>query len=347
MMNDLRGSISKGWPPKSRVGKEEMNMTIRADDLYRPYAKDQDPKKLFEKAASWITAIQATDLDSERQELVTKEINEAMIRAIFGSNMIERAGLGWDITVKLCRRVFAGDDIGEIPERDPEYNDQLLDYYRKQQADLKNASAQFILRSRNEVVQHAKAFQRIIHAFVVEKQDLSEDLIKETHKILTSGVPIIQKDFPDIPPEQYGGIYRTIPVAAGNTMFTVPHFVPAKMKEMCEDLRQELAAAEAKATIDPFSVAAKYSLKFVEIHPFRDGNGRMCRLILNAILCRYAGIIVPIGEQVEERNEYMEIKKRASQEMEGHGEYATFVLRRAVTRLRAIKKKLAGKVYHS
>ena len=45
-------------------------MTIRANDLYE-YAKDQDPKKLFRH--SWITAIEATDLNSQRQELVTKE----------------------------------------------------------------------------------------------------------------------------------------------------------------------------------------------------------------------------------------------------------------------------------
>ncbi len=60
---------------------------------------------------------------------------------------------------------------------------------------------------------------------------------------------------------------RTIHVAAGNTNFTTPHFVPAKMKEMCEELRQELASAQDTGTIDPFSVATKYSLKFVEIHP--------------------------------------------------------------------------------
>lgn len=39
----------------------------------------------------------------------------------------------------------------------------------------------------------------------------------------------------------------------------------------------------------------------------------------------------------------MGIKKRASQEMEGHGEYATFVLQKGVTQLRRIKQKLAGK----
>ncbi len=93
MLHDLRKSISRAWPPKAKVGNEEMFMTIREDDIYRQYAKDQDPKKLFEKAASWISAIQVSDLDSQKEDIVTNEISEAMIRAIFGSNMIERAGL--------------------------------------------------------------------------------------------------------------------------------------------------------------------------------------------------------------------------------------------------------------
>lgn len=115
------------------------------------------------------------------------------------------------------------------------------------------------------------------------------------------------------------------------------------MKEMCDKLKEELAAADEDKAIDPFSVAAKYSLQFVEVHPFQDGNGRLCRMILNAVLCRYAGVVVPIGEREEEREEYRGIKRRSSETMEGHGEYAVFVLRRAFTRLRDMKKKLAGK----
>lgn len=65
-------------------------------------------------------------------------------------------------------------------------------------------------------------------------------------------------------------------------------------------------------------------------------------MILNAILCRFAGIIVPTGEQGGEIIKYMNVKKRASAEMHGHDEYATFVLERATVRLRKIKKKLAG-----
>ena len=80
----------------------------------------------------------------------------------------------------------------------------------------------------------------------------------------------------------------------------------------------------------------------MQIHPIQDGNGRTCRIILNAILCKYAGIIIPIGESEEDRSEYLNIKIRASNEMEG-GELATFILGKATTRIRAVKKKLAGK----
>ncbi|KAI1376312.1 fido domain-containing protein [Hypoxylon crocopeplum] len=339
MKHSLRDTISKKWPPASR---NAVSMTIRADDIYRQYARGQDPKQLFDKAANWITKIQTTSLDEDQTDLLNEELHEAMVRAIFGSNMIEHAGLGSDITTLLCKKIFAGDDVGEISERGMSCQNALLELYDKQ-ADLKGRHSQYVLRGRNEIIQHAKAFQFIIHAFVTEKQDLTEDLIKETHRILTKGIPICIPDGPDVSPEEYGGTYRTIVVGAGSTNFTVPKFVPAKMEEMCNDLKKELAAAEESNTVDPFSIAAKYSLEFVEIHPFQDGNGRMCRMILNAILCRYAGIIVPIGEHEQERGEYMDIKKRASQEMEGHGEYALFVLRRSITRLREMKKKLAGK----
>ncbi|KAK3364732.1 fido domain-containing protein [Lasiosphaeria ovina] len=345
MSQTLRSAISKGWPAASRdaATSEELFMTIRADNVYREYQKDQDPKKLYEKAANWFGNIQSTIMDEQQQDVIMKEIQESMIRAIFGSNMIERAGLGLDITINLCRQVFAGEEeLRVIEERDPEYQNELLKLYHRQ-PDLRTKPAKYVLRGRHEIIQHAKAYQHLINAFVTLKQDLTEELIKETHKMLTKGVPIIQDDIDDVSPEEYGGVYRTVVVGAGTTNFLVPKYIPEHMKKMCDRLAQELLVAESAKIIDPFSIATKYSMEFVEIHPFQDGNGRMCRMMLNAILCRYVGIIVPIGESGEERSEYMGIKKRASETMEDHGEYATFVLQRGVTRLREMKKKLAGK----
>ncbi|KAM6518806.1 hypothetical protein FSOLCH5_007569 [Fusarium solani] len=342
MLSDLRDSIRQNWPAMQATKPEELSLTIRADSSYRTYASDQDPKAVFEKATRYLGSLRGSQRTQQQQETLLNEIHEAIIHAIFGSNRIEGAGLGLDVTLHLCRKVLRGEPVPEIDERDPEYESKLLDVFDRDKT-LRDQSRQFVLRGRREIVQHMRAFQHIIDRFVVKKEDMTEDLIKETHAILCKGVSIIDPEHPEVPSEEYAGRYRSVAVGAGNTMFVVPKFIPEKMREMCAELKKDIEEGEAQASLDPFSLSAKYSLKFVEIHPFQDGNGRMCRMILNVILFRYAGIIIPIGEREEDRVEYMNIKKRASREMEGHGEYATFVLKKGTQVIRKMKQKLHGK----
>ncbi|RGP71532.1 fic doc family [Fusarium sporotrichioides] len=298
------------WPP--------VRVAICQDDSYRTYNSDQNPEALFKKATQYLSSITANHTAaSEHKKTLVKWVNDSVIHAIYGSNMIERAGLPWEATFNYCHRVLRGMDLQVDSDSDDD------------------------IRGRREVVQHMRAYQHILRRFVTLGEDMSEDLIKETHAILCNGVSIIDPEYPEVPWEKYAGKYRKVPVGAGNTMFTMPKFVPAKMTEMCANLKREID--EGGQSLDPFSLASKYSLRFVEIHPFQDGNGRMCRLILNAILFRYLGIVVPIGETEEDRVEYINIKKRASRDMEGHGEYATFVLRKGVRAIQKLKQKFQGK----
>ncbi|KAJ4004132.1 hypothetical protein NW752_010791 [Fusarium irregulare] len=292
------------WPP--------VRTLIRSDDSYRTYKNDQNPEALFEKALRYFSPVIMNHSPTiEQKATLIQWVNDTVIHALYGSNMIERAGLGWEATLNHCRRVLRGLDIQEIDD----------------------------IRGQREVVQHMRAYQHILYRFAILGEDMTEDLIKNTHGILCKGVPIIE--VPEVPYEKYAGIYRKCCVSAGNTMFVTPQSVPTTMTKMCANLKTELEGG--RQHLDPFSLASKYSLRFVEIHPFQDGNGRMCRMILNAILFRYAGIVVPIGETEEDRVEYMDIKKRASSDMEGHGEYATFVLRKSVRSIQKLKQKLHGK----
>ena len=114
-------------------------------------------------------------------------------------------------------------------------------------------------------------------------------------------------------------------------------------KELVEGLNTDIETTTATNKVDPVALASKYSMSLVMIHPFQDGNGRMCRMLPNVILCKLAGVVVTVGEGKQDGEEYMGIKQRASKDASDHGEYALFVLNKGESRLRAIKKKLGGK----
>lgn len=111
----------------------------------------------------------------------------------------------------------------------------------------------------------------------------------ETHSILTQSINAPGRT----PGQEYTGKYRHIPVHAGSTNFVAPRFLPRKIKEL-----DDIAKAEKTLALDPFTLDARYCNDFVMIHPFLDGNGRVCRLILNAILLNYAGVFVCLGESI-------------------------------------------------
>lgn len=191
-------------------------------------------------------------------------------------------------------------------------------------------------------MQHAAAFQHIVDVYVRQDKALSQELIKETHAILVRGLGGEAAGFINI--QEYGGIYRTADVFVGTHRFTPPAKVPEAMRSFVKNLAQEVAESETTSTLDPFAIAAKYCDRFVSIHPFRDGNGRMCRLILNAILIKYAGIAVSVGEHDQSRDEYINTA-RESRELGGHaGALATLVLKEGGKGLRKMKDRLKNKM---
>lgn len=138
------------------------------------------------------------------------------------------------------------------------------------------------MRSRQETIQHAQALKHIVHAMVHNDELLTEKLILDTHRILCTGVD--HEDGSDW--TDYAGIYRDGEVAAQSVGQKKPHLfirasaVPHFMREMCKSYEDDVEKRKMTQEIDPFTLAARYAWYYVNIHPFWDGNGRMCRLIL-------------------------------------------------------------------
>ena len=107
------------------------------------------------------------------------------------------------------------------------------------------------------------------------------------------------------------------------------------VKAFNDDVRDEKSGI-----LDPFYLAADICQDFVMIHPFPDGNGRMCRLLLNAYLIKYAGVLAPTGESEESREKYLGLVQKAAEadmEEDAHGNLASFVLEGATKTLRRLR----------
>lgn len=84
------------------------------------------------------------------------------------------------------------------------------------------------------------------------------------------------------------GAFKDVPNMVGDTRFVDPDLVPETLRRGYELFR---------GLEDPFARAAFLSILITEVHPFRDGNGRVSRLMMNAELVSAAErrILVPIG----------------------------------------------------
>lgn len=73
--------------------------------------------------------------------------------------------------------------------------------------------------------------------------------------------------------------------------YVEPMDVPQRMQELMDWYRT--------SDVHPIELAADFHYRFIRIHPFDDGNGRVARLLANYILMRYgyAPIIIRTGEK--------------------------------------------------
>lgn len=282
---------------------------------YNIGATDFDPNIIFPEIITLgnpLSAILQKQLKPVQEIAFENFILYCLASIVYGSNMIERAGSGPGITLKLCMAIFRSEEVsGDIRETEDEFL-KLKKYLLRNNLPA-NTSA--VLCSRREIVQHAKAASYLISQLCIHDQDLNEEIILQTHQILTYKVDAENTHW-----KEYSGVYRTDEVSAGLHQFPHHSLVPYKMKAMVRELKSDLKAAAKKGTIDHIALASKYTHIFVNIHPFIDGNGRMCRLILNSILLKLGSFLVCIGEKEEDRAIYLEVACKGSALEETHGD---------------------------
>jgi Fic family protein len=143
------------------------------------------------------------------------------------------------------------------------------------------------LRDVFEAVGHAKAYDHI-YQLSTHKIIKEEDVLR-LHNLFYSQID-----------NENAGKYRTVSVFISGSKYSVtpPQKIPAEMKKFVAWFnKQEL-------NMHPVEFAALVHKKFVFIHPFIDGNGRLARLLMNLALLRNEYSIALIPAVL--RHEYIE-----------------------------------------
>lgn len=148
---------------------------------------------------------------------------------------------------------------------------------------------QFDTRDEQEVAGYAETIESVFtHADAME---FTENLIKQLHRDL------LRHSAKD---ERHRGSYKTNPNnvsafdADGNEIGIVfetatPFDTPRKMTELVDWTR----AALSQGSHHPLIAIAIFTVVFLEIHPFQDGNGRLSRILTTLLLLKAGYAYVP------------------------------------------------------
>ena len=141
---------------------------------------------------------------------------------------------------------------------------------------------------------------------VKDKRELSETDIRALHKL------VLGEDYYNPAQTKEGNPTRKL-IKAGNYKsesnhvktptgeihyYATPEETPIKMKELVQWYNEAIPLPK----VNPVVLASLFHHKFVAIHPFDDGNGRMTRLLTNLILLKFEYPVSVIKK--EDRNQY-------------------------------------------
>src|SRR5659263_117259 len=146
------------------------------------------------------------------------------------------------------------------------------------------------LREHLEATNNAKAFD-LIEDIAKKKKTIDHVTIQQIHEVVTAGIL------------EEAGKYRSKNIRITGAIKTPPDW--SKIIKLMDGLTEKILESRTH----PIEIAAYLHHKFVEIHPFIDGNGRVARLLTNLYLTALG--YPPIVLKTEERGKYYRFLRAA------------------------------------
>lgn len=159
------------------------------------------------------------------------------------------------------------------------------------------------MRDHLDIEGHDDAVKAIEEA-VREDYTLNQAFIRNLHKVLLKEPYEMPAEAPDgrramrpIAVGQYKAMPNNVRTRTGEMHYFAP---PEQVQPMMSDLIDWCRTKEAEGE-HPIVIAATFHYRFVQIHPFDDGNGRMARLLMNLILMRHGYTIAMVQRDGRDR----------------------------------------------
>lgn len=146
-----------------------------------------------------------------------------------------------------------------------------------------------------------------------QKRPLTENFIRELHKVILKEAYEVDAITPDGKPTKkliQIGDYKKTPnhvlTKTGEIFrFAEPEETPAMVNDLMEFYKVHTASTETNFVW----LAAMFHYKFIRIHPFDDGNGRIARILMNFILMQHG--FPPVIIKTNDKPQYIAALQKA------------------------------------
>ena len=169
------------------------------------------------------------------------------------------------------------------------------------------------LKDHIEMTGHNEAVETIID-IIHKERPLTESFIRELHSLILKEPYEVDAITPDDKPTkrmiqvgQYKSAPNHVKTKTGEIFyFASPEETPAKMYDLLNWYNNQLSNNDI---VNPILFSIEFHYRFIRIHPFDDGNGRLARLLMNFILMQFG--YPPAIIKVEDKANYYNALEQA------------------------------------
>ncbi len=132
----------------------------------------------------------------------------------------------------------------------------------------------------NLMIEEAQSGKPLTEAFL---RELHHVMLREDYEVPVKSPAGVMSSY-----TVHAGIYKTRPNSVRTPAGTMFYYAtPEETPALMYDLVKWYNEAAARGELSPIELAAVFHYRYIRIHPFEDGNGRIARLMVNFILNRH------------------------------------------------------------